>query len=559
MSSLKYNGVDIGYLSTKEVVYEDQMSEDGQDYLCTKITIHVQGHLLADPASSIPAATRWVNAQQLLEQPRCALLFQTDAVIIAADDTTDVKNGPFPQITSINRIDGINAIHVGFTVVTYRCEVVPADGYISNRWRDEETRDNQWLARTKRTGTVIVLGGAGHTSPDDFRDAVTPPVAINFVRERAVFALQSDGLAMTYTIEDREVMQTPPSPTVSADGEFIETQTLPGAYRTGQANVRLLGSKITPTNAMILQAVSLAIQRLQSAGMNVVNGRFSAELSVKHRYMANGVDVSARAMLRNYAKGLTANGSNSNYDHYSRLPWPTDNGLPDFPLRSEGSANSYAPPNSASSPAFVQRLAQQVRGNVTPNAGAMANATTYFVARVATIPTDESLFISGGIYTHYEVRPRYVSRPGIVELPGTADGADIAFCHVSQPTLRLVLEWAAERIGEPPAIPSSDLQADAGPVLLKSELMPGMIETMPGGAYRYRVAGSYEFGFKKPALVKMQAAVAPWAADLERADGAIPIGDLFVNHAARQALNDQVNTIFSVGDATPIQAPAVAP
>ncbi len=121
MAVLTYNGVSIASLSTKEVGYDDVMSDDGQDYVCTKVTIRVTGYVFSSSPTGSPGAN-FAGIQHLLEQPRQPLVFQTDAVLIQADATTDVKNGPFPEVVSINRIDGIEALQIAFRVTTYRFE-----------------------------------------------------------------------------------------------------------------------------------------------------------------------------------------------------------------------------------------------------------------------------------------------------------------------------------------------------------------------------------------------------------------------------------------------------
>lgn len=140
----------------------------------------------------------------------------------------------------------------------------------------------------------------------------------------------------------------------------------------------------------------------------------------------------------------------------------------------------------------------------------------------------------------------------MAELPGTKNTADVAFVQTMQPTTRLILDWAAERVGQPPAIPTSELSADCGPVLLKAELMPGMIETLPGGAFNYRVAGSFVYGFKQPSKVQYNAAIAPWALDLQNAATSLggAITGLFLQQAAGQAVSNVSSAVFSVGPLT---------
>lgn len=447
MAVLTYNGVSIASLSTKEVGYDDVMSDDRQDYICTKVTIRVTGFVFSSPAGS-PGAN-FAGIQHLLEQPRRPLVFQTDAVLIQADATTDVKNGPFPEVVSINRIDGIEALQIAFRVTTYRFQC--ADGmspgaarpaYVSNRWRDEETRDNMWLARRVRTGKIVVLGGSVQVDLNALKPVVVPLIPNGFVRERCVFAIQEDGLAMSYTVEDQELLQNPPSPAIEADGEFVETAPYPGLMRWGVASLRLKGTRATPTSAMIATAVSLCTSRLTAAGLYVSNGKSYFETSIQHGYMKNIVHISARAQLQPYTTG----NASTAYAHFKTFPWPNPvgNGTPAFPLTSPGlslmsaaangapcavpldqnqlgmlaqsplAQNGIAPPGAGTpttippydqspSPALVAMIAAQNGGNPSPDLAMIPNSYTYLMQSVPDPFSVTAPVLTGGPYSYYEV------------------------------------------------------------------------------------------------------------------------------------------------------------
>ncbi len=178
---------------------------------------------------------------------------------------------------------------------------------------------------------------------------------------------------------------------------------------------------------------------------------------------------------------------------------------------------------------------------------------------------DQVINPPGGVYTYYDVLPRFVKNPGMVELAGTNDEEDVAFCQVKQPTIRLVVEWVAEREGQAPVIPSSTLTADCVPVLLLEEITPTKIEILPGGAYKYKVMGRYTYGFKKPALVQVNAAVLPWTRDLGNVAVAMGGGlagaafNLLLDQAAAAAAATTSDTIINVGPTTPESSLVGAP
>jgi hypothetical protein len=651
MSKLTYNGVSIEYNSTRDVSYEDVMSEDDQDYLYTKATVMVSGLVVGGTSSQYQAggaqanqqktdpATNFQNVQHMLEQPRqkLELLGGGGKAILTADSNTDVKNGPFPKVVSINRIDGQEAIQVSFQVVTYRYEcpnnsASRRPNFISNRYRETASRDNQWLETRTRTGKVVILGGKEFKAIDTLRANVTPPIPAGWERKTAEYLVQEDGLAMTYTIVDKETIQTAPSPAIEADGSFTDTHPHPGALRWGTATIRLKGTKETPTNDMVLTAVSLVYERMRQAGgiQGVGEAKsFAAELTTRHAYMTNTVDVSVRAMLRNYGTQLSKNTPDArNFAHFKRQPWPnvepspvfkTDSGVPLQTAKPENKLCSSSPPKPAEptqTPAkpttvkqpaqppqqttvgqlplnqsqpilsaaqgviagtaggdyngtgeFLQQqgydndsspLAMELRRQLGISApGSLVNSQTYSVTTAPDITVDESVYVQGGIYNYYEIRPRFVFNEGLAELPAMSADGDIAMVRLHQRTCRLVVEWAAERIGEAPVIPTGEPPANAagGPVKFASEIMPGMMERIPGGAYSYRVAGSYTWSFRRPNDVVVQAAVAPWSRDLETAAVAIGGGlagfatATFIDSMAAKAVTNTSDRVHSVGTA----------
>ncbi len=363
MSKLTYNTVLIDYCSTRDVAYDDIMSEDGIDYLYTKVTITVQGYLALTSSGGSPgaspqfvsavkspaaaaapapggivggavgaagfgggaagAALTLVSAQQLLEIPRKSLLFQTDNVIIKADPTTDVRNGPFPQVLSINRIDSINAILVTFRVVTFKYNTPSASQkpiFVSNRWTEEETRNNQWLSHKTRTGKVVILGGAGQIDINLMKAVVTPAIPLGYVRDKVTFSTAMDGLSLSYGVYDREVVQLPPAPAVEADGDYTEVFPWPGAYREGTASIRFKGTRGWGIPSHMMQTgVAMCVRQLIRAGMNQddINKKYAFELSLRHHYMSISVEVSLRTR---FSATINKNPIND-YAQFWAQPW----------------------------------------------------------------------------------------------------------------------------------------------------------------------------------------------------------------------------------------------
>jgi hypothetical protein len=619
MAVLSYNGVTLRYCLTRDVAYEPVMSPDEQDYLYTRITISCQGYVSLDaPGATLttggaaaPAPVNpngnptltFVSAQHKLEQVRKKLSFSNDNVIVEADASTDVCNGPFPKVTSIQRIDGVNALLVGFTVTTYRFDCVEKGAgqkkpaYVSNRWREEETRDNQFLAKRVRSGKIVILGGEGQADLNTLKTSVVPKIPKNFVRQRCVFAIEESGLAMSYQIEDQEVIQGPPAPAVEADMRFVETSPWPGALRYGVCSIKLKGSKETNPANLVLLGVTQAVQRLRAAGLNVDQNNqnnYAAELSITHVTASNTVEVMMRAQLKNY--GGQGKDDPKDFSHFKLKPWPENiSGTPEFPVSSNGLSLAAAEPTNALCDRDQVSLKRQLPANANPrlknvngqgpapargnlklaalseensflaqvfarqnggsvpspsqSPGEILEGTTYIVPVAPPIPENTAVYVSGGAYTYYRVEPTFYTDEGVAEMPGTNDDAEVAFVQFKQKSVRLVITWAAERTGQAPEIPQTDLQAESKPVLLKSELMTGQLESVPGNATAYRLAGRYEYGFKLPKKILYNAAVTPWTRDVMVAMGG-SIASLFLNQQAASAVSNVSDQIISVATIT---------
>jgi hypothetical protein len=631
MAELKYNGVSIAYLMHRDVEFRDVMTDDGMDYRHTDATLDVTGFVFSDAKNR--AAANFNAIQHSLEEVRGDLVYSVGGVaIIKADDSTDVMNGPFPQVTHIHRIDGVDAFLVGFRVKTsfIKCDkqVLKLGGgdprflqVVSNRWREQETLDSDMLGRVTRTGKLIIRGGTGRLDADQFRDVVTPPIPRGFRRAQAVYIVQEDGLALSYVVEDVEMFRQPPAPAVNWSGEYIETRPYPGAMRWGQVNLTLTGGPGTPQSELMRAALGIAWGRLNAEKVNrAKNSGTAVELTMRASLDKNTVSIAVRTQLQPQTNALSASGSVvggalnqgkgqpwrldlSNYDLNYSDPEPpffslrSRNGLllaaailndpclglwangafpRDATLSGGGGQSTLQGGKAAAGPGILQggggtKSAKPGAGQggtgstgglvdaspATPGmSGGPVNASpagsgdtppmaTLYVAQTA--PGVDDLFQilkpsspTGGIYTYYRVVPRFKRDTGRVMMPGTLAKGAVAFPQLHQPTTKLLVEWVAEREGEPPAIPDPNLTGAAGPVLLDEEISPEQIEELPGGAIRYTVAGAYTYGFQYPDKVSYNAAVPPWVSDLElagSASGGSAIQSALASLAAAAAAN----------------------
>lgn len=261
MSRLKYNDIELFDIHTHEIAQEAVYSDDGVDYLYTKIVISCQAVVALElmPVTGEASAAEWLATwRHDLLIPRKKLEFFVGASLlvdshpgVAADQfgsstTPDAKNGPLPRSCNVKRIDGTSTVIVDYVI---ECNLFECGGpgltgtgpdFSSHRFRESITIDENFYSTKTRTGKMIVRSNAlGQAQIDTLRFQIVPAIPEGFKRERMEFAIQEDGLAMMYTIVDKEVYLQPPGPATKAEGEYIESTPRLGAVRYAECRVRL--------------------------------------------------------------------------------------------------------------------------------------------------------------------------------------------------------------------------------------------------------------------------------------------------------------------------------
>ena len=156
------------------------------------------------------------------------------------------------------------------------------------------------------------------------------------------------------------------------------------------------------------------------------------------------------------------------------------------------------------------------------------------VSIVSVLPEPDTDRFAGGAVTAYMIRLRYMPNPNVAEVPEMAPQAAavgtpgatgyvpergvVRFVPLSCPTLRAVLEWSAERVGEPPVVPKLDpvdgLTADPNTEWVRlgvSEFDPCTPMTDDGGqTLIYRTSGRFVYSCRRPRLATAGVVLPPF-------------------------------------------------
>lgn len=575
--------ITISYLRTESIEREPQYSDDGTEYLHTKISLSVSGVISSwvdGPASGShfplnnlapgnPNETPTQTMQRIqhyLEQPRQQLIYsvanisdqlgaQQDIYIQSPPpgSSVDAKNGPFPERVVIKKLMGGNTFLVHFVVTTYLVECpsgTQPPRYASWRYRVQTDIDENFMSTKTTSGKVICRADLGQ-NPDELRGVVAPKIPTGFKRLSQQYLLQEDGLAMMYTVVDKEMMVMPPQPlrgiqgaipnATKASGQYIES-TNNGAQRFGEIRLRLEGPKGDDPYASKQQMIGLAIQvamsRLNIAGPVGDKGRVLISGSVQEELYENVCEVRLRTLLArdDLRKGRAPNGAgvNMNLLAFGTPLLFSDKGTVSFDGGVGGSAQLKAVAQAFQDPCLqgIVNLDTVQFPNLFTGENPMSEGTgEVSVYLFNTLPDDENAFVdedasdTTGPYAHYTVNSRYENAQNVLQLPVASTGLQSygnlssVFAQVAAPLTSLILDWSAEQVGDTPAVPSDLMQDDANAVLLSSTYIPGELDLAADGtSVIYKIAGQLVYGFKDQSQVLVQHAIPPWMSSQDVSD-----------------------------------------
>lgn len=558
MSQFAYNGIEISYIRTQTIDREPQYSDDGTEYLWTKVTVTVQGVVNAgDPSRNVfgivpslageTTAQTMLRIQHYLEVPRGQLLFKIggDLYIVSpapiaginnvpfpgANPTdqgiptigpgfVDANNGPFPRKLSITQIGGTQTFLVTYTI---ECAVVecpsgfgPPD-YASHRYRSTTAIDENFYTKLTIVGTLICRAD-GNKTVDQLRGVVMPPIPDGFKRQSFDITVSEDGLRLTYTITDQEVYLQAPAPATKASGKLRETTNMAG-MRVVECTVHLEGDANSSKPILIGTAALIVMNQLSlvdGAGNPTLFSSGIFEIGViESELYESKITVTGRVKLRatpKRFKNLTVDLS-----QFSNVPIGSESTLPTRDPGLRGTAFLELVSNLFHDPCIMQStLIPAGVGPSTLVGTTPAGATfTLSTGQVPQQDADSTIYADDpapGVTTDYKTSHQYDAEQHIIALPVASNqpGApSTAFIQLAAPQTKLTMDFEGEREGSRPRLPTTNLGNNA--VLLSQTLSPKNVSVAGDGQSPiYRTRGRYEFGFKDETKVVPMHGVPPW-------------------------------------------------
>lgn len=294
---VSYNDVVLPYPMTNEFHQQSVYEDSHTDRMLTKFDITVQCYLAPEfvqmlvgqelASANNPSRVMTVIRDRLMTQrKRLSVLSggnELIPVLSANQGIVDSKNGPIPEFCNIVELTEDSFLMQYRITAHYWENPVNALGtnggtsnragsaVLTNRWSDSVEYDNCMYQKRSRTGKYIIRSdNAEGLSVDYFRRQMChlgiPP---GFVRESSKYTVTPDGLALEYTVTDKEVYVQPPDPAYEASGYYMETTVRNGAQRIGLVHVKLKGSRKSDRAGMIEVAVRFAATTLQLQGAQV--------------------------------------------------------------------------------------------------------------------------------------------------------------------------------------------------------------------------------------------------------------------------------------------------
>jgi hypothetical protein len=558
------SNAEFSHIQTQRIEFEPQYSADTTDYECTRVRISFQavfsttedkdGNPLLPGAIHESATGTMVRLRNDLAQPRQRVRFYVGNELLLDTDPTgkgvDAKNGPRPISLAIDRIGGTMTLIVSYTIEAHIVECCQTDGcadpaalvpegfdktcpsYVSHRWTETADIDELFYTTKVRTGTIVSRSDV-RINPDALRGLVIMPIEKGMKRINSRYTVSTDGLKLQYEYRDKEVYRQPPAPATKAEGHFT-VSTPDGGKRICECRVKLTGPRQVEAkkSALLQTALDIVSTKLRNAGASAAPGnaqRYRVIGAVREELWENTVEV--------HFTGLVNPGTQKSDDFAldptvfdKEVPGCTD-GTVALDPGTRGTQNLTLAARCLKDPCLTQLVevaaaAAQVSTTDSPSPATQALsvdtvqpgdvvAATVYEGTLAADATDAQYSqAEDGIFTDYQVFSRYEEDPGVYELPAASDAGDAltAFVQVASRSIRLIVDWSAEKIGAKPNAPT--LSDNPNAVLLRKTTQPEDIEVSGNGkALTYRIKGQLIYGFKDPNAVVMNFGQPPWVQD----------------------------------------------
>jgi hypothetical protein len=235
---LFYGGIEFSIVRMCDYHQEAVFTEDGMDYLYTRIRIDCQG--VANPkamsyanaggfAVTVPGTAPALTVATIRHQlmlPRQTLLLTDElgnALVespVPGDFATDVKGGPFPRSLSVTEFQGFKTFFLRYSIETFILECPAGRTFnplvLSNRWSGQQHVGEDFRATTTYSGQVVfnrsvvenlkIQDGAYNVDNADTRGLILPPVDAGSQRTAIDVVQDAAGNEVAWRVADEERM-----------------------------------------------------------------------------------------------------------------------------------------------------------------------------------------------------------------------------------------------------------------------------------------------------------------------------------------------------------------
>lgn len=225
----------------------------------------------------------------------------------------DINNGPKAKLMNVSHIRGDAAlqVEVEFELSMLQClpdgTTLNDGGVLNNRWTVVDEIDRNFM--TTRTFTGKLRLSSSQVNPHSFRGVVVPPLQQGMRREHMQFAASEDGLALMYSVTDKEVAFAPPAPATSWSARFEEEIVIDGQLGFfSTADITLGGDRNCDKKRLIEIASGMAIAKFSNGILKPFGtdkNYFVQSISVVDEYAEDG---SSAIHLRAVARRLDTRG-----------------------------------------------------------------------------------------------------------------------------------------------------------------------------------------------------------------------------------------------------------
>lgn len=275
---LTYNGITLSCLHTQRVEQTAVYDESGADQLYTKVVLTVGAvfnSTCAPVALGESPGQAMSRVRHMLLLPRQNLVFAPCGDTLFTVAAPDDANGPEPKACTISAITPATW-DVSFTIEFCIRDCPEGDAsraWLSLKWEETITFDENWFAVKKRSGLLILSSrDPSRSGPNGYRGLVTPDVPNGFRRKSAQYHVVKNGLGLRFDFVDVELAEPPPAPALKLTGRMVVSVPLPGGQYKAEISLRLTGSRTTSKQDLMAAAIRAAMGRVNATGIDRQKG-----------------------------------------------------------------------------------------------------------------------------------------------------------------------------------------------------------------------------------------------------------------------------------------------